>query len=250
MHRRGMTGIYRQTARRGLGTGAAALLLALLLGGCSSGGLFGGPTASSPEAAATPPSDGLGPIRGFLSSSSAKGPQTVTGAQPDVNCPPVDVRRGAATLAIGPSDENKSAMTLKYQAEFTREARECSVVGGNLIMRVGIEGRVVVGPAGGPGQVDVPIRIAVVHETPSGGTRPLQTKFFIIPVVIAPNQGGAPFRHVEEAISFPLPTPTAQLDDYIVYIGFDPQTAQAQAKPAAPTKPRPKTKPQPAAGTN
>lgn len=141
-------------------------------------------------------------------------------------------------------------MTLKYQAEFTREARECSIVGGNMVMRVGIEGRVVVGPAGGPGQVDVPIRVAVVHELPSSGTRALQTKFFIIPVVIGPGQGGAPFSHVEELISFPLPTPTAQLDDYIVYIGFDPQGAQARAKPAAPAKKRLKPKPQPAAGTD
>ena len=114
-------------------------------------------------------------------------------------------------------------MTLKYQAEFTREARECSIVGGNMVMRVGVEGRVVVGPAGGPGQVDVPFRVAVVHESPSSGTRAISTKFFIIPVVIGPGQGGAPFSHVDRRRPvFPLPTPTAQLDDYIAYIGFDP----------------------------
>ena len=249
MYRRGITGICRQPARHGRGTAAAALLLALLLGGCSSGGLFGGPTASSPETAASPPSSGLGPITGFLSSSSAKAPQTVVGAQPNVNCPTVEVRRGAGTMAIGPSGD-KSAMLLKYQVEFTREARECSDIAGNMVMKIGVEGRVVVGPAGGPGRVDVPLRIAVVHETPSGGTRPVQTKFLIIPVVIAPNQGGAPFSHVEDAVTFPLPTPIAQLDDYVVYVGFDPQTAEAKAKPAAPAKRRLKHKPQPAASVD
>ncbi len=245
MYRRGMTGINRQTARHGRGTAAAALMLALLLGGCSSGGLFGGPTASSPDAAAPQPSGGLGPITGFLSSSSAKAPQMAAGAQPNVNCPTVEVRRGAGTMAVGPSGD-KSAMLLKYQVEFTRQARECTVIAGNMVMKIGVEGRVVVGPAGGPGRIDVPLRIAVVYETPGGGTRAIQTKFFIIPVVIAPNQGGAPFSHVEDAITFPLPAPVAQLDDYVDYVGFDPQTAEAQAKPAAPAK-RPKHKPQPPA---
>ena len=31
-------------------------------------------------------------------------------------------------------------------------------------------------------------------------------------------------------MSFPVPTPTSSLDDYIAYVGFDPLTAQAQDK--------------------
>jgi hypothetical protein len=246
MHRRGMTGICRQIAVHGRGGAAGVLWLALLLGACSSGSQFGGPAASTPETAAS--SGGLSPITGLLSGSSAKGPQTTAGAPPNVDCPTVEIRRGAGTMAIGPSGD-KSTMDLKYQVEFTRQARECSVVAGNMVMRIGLEGRVVVGPAGGPGRVDVPLRIAVVHETPSGGTRSIQTKFLVIPVVIGPGQGGAPFSYVEDALAFPMPTPVAQLDDYIAYVGFDPQTAQAQAKPAAPAK-RPKPKPHPAASAD
>ena len=33
-----------------------------------------------------------------------------------------------------------------------------------MTMKVGIEGRVITGPAGGPGTVDVPLRIAVVQD--------------------------------------------------------------------------------------
>jgi len=224
---------------------AAALLLALFAGGCSSSGGFGSSGAPPPVAAAAPP--GLSDrMASFFSGSSAKAPQTVSNAQPDVNCPPVDVRRGAATLAIG-AQGNKSAMTLKYQGEFFREARDCAVVDGNMVMNVGVQGRVVVGPAGGPGQVEVPLRIAVVDETPAG-TRPVMTKFIVIPVTIAPGAGNVPFTHIEERLTFPLPTPVAELDDYIVYIGFDPQSAEAQAKPPAKTKP--KAKPKPAASAD
>jgi len=246
MHGREMTGTFRQTTWRGRSLLAAPLLLASLVAGCSNGGIFGGPAASPPEAAASPPSGLVSPIAGFLSGSSARAPQIATGAQPDINCPPVDVRRGASTLTIGPTGD-KTAMTLKYQAEFIREARECAVVGGNMVMKIGIEGRVIVGPGGGPGQVDVPLRMAIVQETPSSGTRAVQTKFMVIPVVIGPGQGGASFSHVEDAITFPLPTPTAQLDDYIVYVGFDPQTAAAQPRQPPKARPRPK---HPAASTD
>jgi len=226
---------------------AAALSLVLFAGGCASSGGVGSSSAPPPPAAAAP--SGLSDrISSFFSGSSAKAPQTVANAQPDVNCPPVEVRRGAATLAIGAQGE-KSAMTLKYQGEFFRQARDCAVVDGNMVMNVGVQGRVVVGPAGGPGQVDVPLRMAVVDETPSG-TRPIVTKFIVVPVTIAPGVGNVPFTHIEERLTFPLPAPVAQLDEYIVYIGFDPQSAEAQAKPSPKAKPKAKPKPQPAASAN
>ncbi|MGO9396496.1 MAG: hypothetical protein ACLP19_01455 [Xanthobacteraceae bacterium] len=215
---------------------AGALCLALFAGGCSG---LGAPSAATPDAR-----QGSSSLSNFFSgSSSAKGTQTVAGAQPDVNCPGVDIRRGASTLTIAPPGE-KTAMTLKYQGSFVRAARECSVVDGNMVMKIGVEGRVVVGPAGGPGKVDVPLRFAVVQETPSG-IRPIATKFLVIPVVVDAT-GNTPFVHVEDMM-FPIPTPTAQLDEYVVYVGFDPVSAEAQAKPP---KVRPKSKSKPAAGAN
>jgi hypothetical protein len=227
---------------------AASLLLALFVGGCSSAG------GDLPGAASTS-SSGYGgsmSLTDFFAGSSARSPQTVAGAQPDVNCPPVDVRQGASTLIIGPSGGNRAAMSLKYQGAFTREARECSVAGDSMVMRIGVQGRVVVGPAGGPGQVDVPLRIAVVQETP-GGARPVMTKFVRIPVTVGTTDS-AVFSHIEEGLSFPLPTPKSALDDYIVYIGFDPLSAQAQdqqlaKEPRQPRrpKPRPPLRPPPSA---
>jgi hypothetical protein len=236
--RGGMPGTCHWTKSRGRACAAASLLLALVAGGCSSGG-----TPGAPSAEATHGFSGSGSLSDlFFSGSSAKAPQTATGAQPDVNCPPVEVRGGASTLTISPPGET-SAMTLKYQGSFAREGRECAVVDGNLVMKVGVEGRLVVGPRGGPGQVDVPLRFAVVQETP-GGMRPIATKFIIVPVIIAPNNGNTIFTHIEDGISFPVPTPTSLLDAYIVYVGFDPVSAEAQAKqPKAKAKPSQKAKP-------
>jgi hypothetical protein len=210
--------------------------------------LFGGCSTNTASTGAPAAGTGISSISDFFSGSSAKAPQAVTGGQPDVVCPPVDVRRGASTLTIGSNGEKSSAMTLKYQGSFAREARECSVVDGNMVMRVGVEGRLVVGPAGGPGQVNVPLRIAVVQETP-GGSRPIATKFVIIPVAVTDNTANNLFTHIEDAVTFPLPSPTSQLDDYIVYVGFDPVTAEAQAKSAAP-RAKPKRGGNPATSAN
>jgi hypothetical protein len=236
-----MSAIGQRTTGRGGAYRAAVLTVALLAGACSSAGV-GAPSPSATDAGRA----GSGGFSDFFSNSSAKAPQTVAGAQPDVNCPRVEVRGGASTLTIAPEDD-KSALALKYQGSFAREARECAVVDGNMVMKVGVEGRVVVGPRGGPGQVDVPLRLAVVQEVP-GGMRAIATKFVVVPVVIAPNVGNVIFTHVEEALTFPLPTPTSLLEDYIVYVGFDPLSAQAQQKPPPKTRPKPKLKP--AASTN
>ena len=56
------------------------------------------------------------------------------------------------------------------------------------------------------------------------------------------------FTHIEEGLSFPLP-PAAELDNYIVYIGFDPLAAEAQDKQKEKPKRKPKPKVKPTAST-
>ena len=145
----------------------------------------------------------------------------------DVECPGVAVRTGAATLAIGktPGDLQPSALDLKYQGTIIRTARECHVNAGVMTIKVGIEGRVITGPAGGPGTVEVPLRMAVVQE----GVEPktIASKLAIVPVTIAETGGGrATFTHVETDIAFPLPIRPSDIDAYVIYVGFDPLALQ------------------------
>jgi hypothetical protein len=218
----------------------AALVLAFLTCGCASQSSVGTPAPADAQHGYS----GAGSFTDFFAGSSAKGAQTAATGQGNVSCPPVEVRQGASTLTISPAGDN-SAMSVRYQGEFVRMARNCTAADGNMAMRIGVEGRVIVGPTGGPGQVDVPLRIAVVQETP-GGTKPVMTKFIRIPVTLGPGDGNKLFAHVEDGISFPLPSPTSQLDDYVAYIGFDPLSAQPAEKP----KPRPRAKAKPAATAN
>jgi hypothetical protein len=239
---------------RGRARLTGALLLVLAAGGCGGGSLFGGPaatapapTAGAPPAAAAPsgPQWLRGDIAGFFSNSSDKAPQPVAGASPDIECPYIEIREGASTLTINNGGDN-AAMSLKYQGTFVRAARQCAVAAGQMVMKVGVEGRVILGPAGGPGQLDVPFRIAVVDESPSG-SKPIVTKLIHIPVTVQSMTDNPTFAHVEEGLSFPLPS-SAELDHYIVYIGFDPLAAEKPEKPPKP-KAKPKRKPAPAPGT-
>ena len=231
---------------------AAVCTLALLAAGCSGGGgFFGGPAASTPPSgAAAPASSGGGwvpdSVANFFTGSSDKAPQPVAGAAADAECPYLQIREGASTLIINGGGDN-AAMSLKYQGTFERAARQCSVVAGQMVMKVGVEGRIILGPLGGPGQINVPVRIAIVDEKPSS-SQTILTKLIIIPVTVQSADDSPVFAQVEDGLSFPLPS-SAELENYIVYIGFDPIGAgagQKHEKPA-PRKRRPKPMPAPGA---
>jgi len=213
----------------------AGLSLALALGGCGS-------TGSSSLFSASP-------LDLFRSSSKAT---TVSDAanpasviDTDYDCPDVKIRSGAATLMIGskPGEGEPSALDLRYQGSITRTARECHLNGNSLTMKVGVEGRIITGPAGGPGSVEVPVRIAVVHEGVS--PKVVASKLGRENVTIVGNVDRVNFTHIEDDISFPLPSPITDISQYVVYIGFDPQSAAPEPKkpPARKPKPRPGAKP-------
>jgi hypothetical protein len=221
-------GRIQRTARSG--AGALALTgLALALAGCGSSSLL----KSSP-------------LDFFSSSSKASNDTPSAAAGPsddDIDCPEVQVRTGAATLMIGskPGDSEPAALDVRYQGSIIRTARECHVNAGVMTLKVGIEGRIITGPAGGPGTVDVPLRIAVVEEGVS--PKAVVSKFGRETVTVNNSVDRVNFTHIEPDISFPLPQPLGLIERYVVYVGFDPIGAQPAKKPPAKRKPVAKKKP-------
>ncbi|MEW6257850.1 MAG: hypothetical protein AB1592_18005 [Pseudomonadota bacterium] len=213
----------------------APAALALMLAGCggNSQGLFGAPgTTVDPSSGAQRISDQAvagvgGPVTGV--------PQPLAlGSGPDAieySCPMVDVRSGASAWQVPAPGGG-----LRYQGSISNLARECAIIEGTrtMTMKVGIEGRVLLGDKGTPGAVNVPIRIAVVQEGPTPKT--IQTKFFNVPVNVPAAEGQVTFSVVEDTISFPLASP-GEIERYVVYAGFDPKGTPAQ--PARPSRPRP-----------
>jgi len=215
------------------------LVFALGASGCSSiEGLFDSSPAApaSAESGSSPFKDRMNAL--FFSSpaktAEAAPPAPAAPAPQTLECPTVDIRSGASTLSIGASDAEPNPTTVRYQLSIAQTARECAVIGPNMTIKVGVQGRVLLGPLGGPGQVEAPLRLALVQE----GVEPktIWTKLYRIPVTIPPGQTSTPFVHVEENMTFPTPKP-AVLEAYVVYVGFDPAGLNAPEKKKIQRKP-------------
>ena len=212
--------VRKCAARAGAGLAAAGALIALsACGGNSS--MFNGSALDlfSTSSKATQ-----------ANASAGGGPETPT----DVECPGIVIRTGAATLTIGsnPKEETPSPLDVRYQGTIVRTARECHVAAGVMTMKVGIEGRVITGPAGGPGAVDVPLRVAVVQDGLNPKT--IVSNFGKETVTLNDQVDRANFTHIDDTISFPLPRPLGLIDSYVVYVGFDPAGARPPEKKPAP----------------
>jgi hypothetical protein len=160
-------------------------------------------------------------------------PSADPGAPAEINCPGVDVRAGASTLSVTAPGTDAGPMSTRYQATIGQTARECATLGGVMTMKVGVQGRILLGPAGGPGQLDIPLRLAVVREGAEPKT--IWSKLYRFPVAIPPGQTAVPFVHVEQDVTFPLPR-SDELEAYVVYVGFDPTAAPARPEPRKKSK--------------
>ena len=171
-------------------------------------GLFGGKSEEAPAPGAPPAAD-----------------------QPpsDLSCPPVTIRAGASTYQVAAPGKQPVGNDLRFQATITRTARQCTYENGEITARIGIQGRVIAGPAGAPSAVDIPMRVAVVQSGIQEKT--IATKAYRTSVTMS-EDGSVPFTLLAEDLVYPAP-PGAVGDSYIFYIGFDPQAL----------KPEPKAKP-------
>jgi hypothetical protein len=176
----------------------------------------------------------------FMSSFGAATPSgSASAAMPSeeassIECPVTDVRPGASTLSVT-SARDAAAMDLRYQGTISQMARECQVAGQTVTIKTGVQGRIILGPAGGPGTVELPLRYALVKEGPEPQT--IWTKLYMVPVTIAEGQGSMPFVHIEQEMTVAKPK-SGDLSDHVIYVGFDPLAAAMQKKPA-PKKPAP-----------
>jgi hypothetical protein len=221
------TGVMMTAVRPGFSRGIAMLAAVALTIGC---GMMASP------AAAQSLTDRFKSLFGGGKSDDATpgAPAAPNAAQVELTCPDVSIRAGASTYAVGAPGKEAAGNDLRYQATITRTARDCNLSDGQITARIGIQGRVIAGPAGTPPTVEIPLRVAVVQ----GGVqeKTIATKVYRTTVAMD-ETGSVPFSMVAEDMVYPAPVGAAG-DSYIFYIGFDPQAI----KPEAPAKPARKKK--------
>ena len=199
---------------------------AALLTGC------GGTTINNPFSSAPPPVEELPTLTDRFDQLFG-GRGKVAETAPDgteLDCPLVKIRAGASTYGVAPPGKQAVASELNYQATITRTARDCRrVTGGQIAARIGIQGRVIAGPAGAPATVEVPVRVAVVQTGVQ--ERVLTTKVYR--TTVSMTEDGGAFSLVGEDLIYNMPGNLTS-DSYVFYVGFDPQAVT----PAAPSRRR------------
>jgi hypothetical protein len=230
-----LNGLIRRTAGAGraghLRFAGALVVASALLSGCGGGGSLLGSApapASSPDDTPTI-TDRFNQLFGSRSQTVSSGTVAPIADGTELDCPVVKIRAGASTYAVALPGKQPAGSDLRFQATITRTARDCRRSGGQITARIGIEGRVIAGPAGTPPTVEIPLRVAVVQAGVQ--ERTIATKVFR--TTVSMSETNVPFSLVGEDLVYDSP-PGRTSDAYIFYIGFDPQalTPVAPARPA------------------
>ena len=148
-------------------------------------------------------------------------------------CPAIEVLDGTGAQRISDNAAAGNA-GLRHQYSISDVARECHVSGGQMTLKVGVEGKVLLGPIGAPGQFSIPVRIAVVDRADD---KPVVSKLYSVAASIPAGQGGTSYSLVADQIvvSFAAGRKAA---DYGIKVGIDTAgKSEGGAKAARPRKP-------------
>jgi hypothetical protein len=197
-------------------------VLSLGLGAC--GGGIPGSGGGDPRPASGQESPGIGTTARNLFLFGTNDPPPIQQPKLDEKeqtCPAVDIIENAAGYR-GSSSLAGSASAVSFQASITNTARECIFQGNQLRLRVGVEGRVLLGPNGKAGSYSVPIKIVVKRRKDTVTQRSTRLN-----VTVPGNDTQAEFAYVDESITLPI-SQFDPGDEYDIFVGLDPTGAQVQ----------------------
>lgn len=180
--------------------------LGLLASGCSSA-----PGASDPG-------DTLGNLFAFNSTTAPPVAANQSVNNLNVICPVVDVRDGGAAHRVY-SGGGASNAEVRYQFTISDTARECAVENNQIVIRVGVEGKVLLGPAGSPSSFTVPVYIGIRKDE---GQQTLSQKVYNVAASIPAGSTHTSFSVVSEPLVVPYTRQNAAAD-YTIWVGFEGQ---------------------------
>ncbi|MCB1493102.1 MAG: hypothetical protein KDJ77_15115 [Rhodobiaceae bacterium] len=132
-------------------------------------------------------------------------------------CPDVDIRRETNGLPIYEKGYDYDPLHLRYQGTIAKTARECHFEGDQLIMRVGVAGRVLRGPAEA-GDINTTLPIRIVVTDPHGTV--VYSQLLHATEIVPAGAPSVPFSVVQENVIIPLgPEDTGR--GFNVQTGFD-----------------------------
>jgi hypothetical protein len=132
-------------------------------------------------------------------------------------CPEIKILDGTSADRVYAPGSEQSNETVRYQFSIDDVARDCQVSGAQVAMKVGVAGRVLLGPAGSPGAFPAPIRVAIININTE---TPVVSKLYQVPTSVPDGQTEAPFTLVTDPLTVPVTGQHFALD-YTIKVGFD-----------------------------
>ena len=130
-------------------------------------------------------------------------------------CPEIQVRDGTQMLRIFERGRQDDMSAIRFQATVQKFARECRTdpATGVTSIKVGVAGRMLSGPSGATGTVNLPLRIVLVKN----GDEVLYSQLHPTAAEIPAGQASVLWTQVVDGITIPQ-QPEGR---YVIYIGFD-----------------------------
>lgn len=187
---------------RGWGRFAGICAVAGALSACSMGNMFGsggqGDTAALQNASAS---------QSEIAAASVNALPAIA-----TECPPIKVRPGGEALFSYAGGDVGNAQQLRFQAVIEKQSRNCVVSNGKISIKMGVVGRLLLGPKGDISSTNLPLRFAVERD----GTALFSEKFDI-PVSITPPNQSEEFVKVIENVDIPY----LGGEQITIWVGFD-----------------------------
>jgi hypothetical protein len=127
-------------------------------------------------------------------------------------CPRPVLREGTAILRTFTKNNENNPDEIIYQATITDVTRTCKYRDNLLYMTLAAAGRVVNGPKGSAGDLELPVRVAIKQ-----GENLPYSELGKITVAVAPGAGATQFIYKDERIAVPATNPRGMQ----VFVGFD-----------------------------
>jgi hypothetical protein len=192
-----------------------ATLFVLGLAGCG-GNLANFDTPQSPPS--SPPGARLLAAMLGMKRTEAGGNGATSPGEEDRHtyCPEVLILEGTeasrAHAGTPPSNAN-----LRHQYSLTETARECKRDGDELTLKIGVAGKVLLGPAGSSGSYTVPVRMAILRKSDN---EPEVSKLYHTAVKVGQSETETDFTIVSESLHVRFVQDHAEAD-YTIRVGID-----------------------------
>ena len=157
--------------------------------------------------------------------------EVITGALGSApGCPQMLIWAREKHLTVYDGGRTGDGLAIVHQGEITKVARECEFAPGQVTIKFGFSGRVLMGPKGQPGVVQLPVSAFVTD----GNRERVQSETIKVDVTMPPDTPIGYFSTVR-TLSFKIQE-GARPADYKLFVGFDKAAPEAagQAAPVAP----------------